>query len=132
MWFACKKYHPTYGIPGTEIRGETLAEQFVDLGRGWEWWPSVLWQFIWSWMVRLVCLLLPPFAKFNSLLPSSYGERGIFGTHWAGGLRLLAVVSLGAYFMPESHCATTDSDHLQSPRGTDVLNILICAGFRIH
>ncbi|KFA74047.1 hypothetical protein S40288_05159 [Stachybotrys chartarum IBT 40288] len=56
MWFACKKYHPTYGIPGTELRGETLAEQFVDLGRGWEWWPSVLWQFIWSWMFAPILL----------------------------------------------------------------------------
>ncbi|KAL0938601.1 uncharacterized protein CTRU02_205211 [Colletotrichum truncatum] len=51
MWFACKKYHPTYGIPGTEIRGSNLMEQMEDLGRGWEWWPTVLWQVIWTWIV---------------------------------------------------------------------------------
>ncbi|KAF7537509.1 hypothetical protein G7054_g3643 [Neopestalotiopsis clavispora] len=51
MWFACKKYHPTFGIPGTELKGATIPEQLVDLGRGWEWWPSLLWQFIWTWMV---------------------------------------------------------------------------------
>lgn len=51
MWIACSKYHPGYGVPGTEITGETLPEQFIDLSRGWEWWPSVLWQFVWTWMV---------------------------------------------------------------------------------
>ncbi|KAG8412245.1 hypothetical protein J3458_014434 [Metarhizium acridum] len=51
MWFACKKYHPTYGLPGTQIKGDTLPEQLVDLGRGWEWWPSVLWQVVWTWIV---------------------------------------------------------------------------------
>ncbi|CAH0053790.1 unnamed protein product [Clonostachys solani] len=51
MWLACRKYHPTFGIPGTEIRGATLVEQMIDLGRGWEWWPSVVWQVIWTWMV---------------------------------------------------------------------------------
>ncbi|EFY92608.1 hypothetical protein MAC_01244 [Metarhizium acridum CQMa 102] len=51
MWFACKKYHPTYGLPGTQIKGDTLPEQLVDLGCGWEWWPSVLWQVDWTWIV---------------------------------------------------------------------------------
>lgn len=48
------KYHPTYGLPGTQIKGDTLPEQLVDLGRGWEWWPSVFWQVVWTWMVRHV------------------------------------------------------------------------------
>jgi hypothetical protein len=51
MWVACKKYHPSFGLPGTEIRGATLIEQLRDLGIGWEWWPSVVWQFIWTWGV---------------------------------------------------------------------------------
>ncbi|KAI0474116.1 hypothetical protein GGR56DRAFT_696875 [Xylariaceae sp. FL0804] len=50
MWLACKKYHPTYGMPGTGLHGD-LEQQLTDLGRGWEWWPSVLWQVIWTWMV---------------------------------------------------------------------------------
>ncbi|EFQ33823.1 integral membrane protein [Colletotrichum graminicola] len=49
MWLACKKYHPTFGLPGTEIRGETLPEQLIELGRGWEWWPTIIWQFVWTW-----------------------------------------------------------------------------------
>ncbi|KAF6822594.1 integral membrane protein [Colletotrichum plurivorum] len=56
MWVACKKYHPTFGIPGTEIRGSNLTEQMEDLGRGWEWWPTVAWQVIWTWIVAPVLL----------------------------------------------------------------------------
>ncbi|KAF4948676.1 hypothetical protein FGADI_9451 [Fusarium gaditjirri] len=51
MWLACRKYHPTYGIPGTEIKSRIVSEQIVELGQGWEWWPSVLWQVIWTWIV---------------------------------------------------------------------------------
>ncbi|KAG5958180.1 hypothetical protein E4U58_005461 [Claviceps cyperi] len=51
MWLACKKYHPSFGLPGTEIKGSTFSEQLVDLGRGWEWWPSLLWQLVWTWIV---------------------------------------------------------------------------------
>ncbi|KAG6108548.1 hypothetical protein E4U31_007573 [Claviceps sp. LM219 group G6] len=51
MWLACKKYHPSFGMPGTEIKGSTFSEQLVDLGRGWEWWPSLLWQLVWTWIV---------------------------------------------------------------------------------
>ncbi|KAG5935611.1 hypothetical protein E4U59_005518 [Claviceps monticola] len=51
MWLACKKYHPSFGMPGTEIKGSTFPEQLVDLGRGWEWWPSLLWQLAWTWIV---------------------------------------------------------------------------------
>lgn len=55
MWLACKKYHPTFGIPGTELHGD-LLQQLTDLGRGWEWWPSVLWQVIWTWIVGLLLI----------------------------------------------------------------------------
>ncbi|KAG6018665.1 hypothetical protein E4U40_007961 [Claviceps sp. LM458 group G5] len=51
MWLACKKYHPTFGLPGTETKGSTFPEQLVDLGRGWEWWPCLLWQLVWTWIV---------------------------------------------------------------------------------
>ncbi|KAJ5717907.1 hypothetical protein N7488_003553 [Penicillium malachiteum] len=56
MWLACKKYHPTYGIPGTEIKGATVVEQVVYLGRGWEWWQSVLWQVIWTWIAAPILI----------------------------------------------------------------------------
>ncbi|KAF4820060.1 hypothetical protein CGCSCA5_v004136 [Colletotrichum siamense] len=50
MWLVSRKYHPWFGIPGTEAKG-TEAEQKVEKGRGWEWWPSVFWQFLWAWIV---------------------------------------------------------------------------------
>ncbi|KAH6684830.1 hypothetical protein F5X68DRAFT_241801 [Plectosphaerella plurivora] len=51
MWLSREKYHPTFGIAGTGIQSWTVAEQIVELGRGWEWWPTVLWLAIWTWMV---------------------------------------------------------------------------------
>ncbi|KAH5727898.1 hypothetical protein HBI18_112310 [Parastagonospora nodorum] len=51
MWLVCRKYHPSFGVRGTEVRGETLPEQIRDLYIGWEWWPSVVWQFVWTWGV---------------------------------------------------------------------------------
>lgn len=58
MWLACAKYHPTYGIPGTELHGSTIPEQIVYLGRGWEWWPTVLWQAIWTWIVSYAVMVI--------------------------------------------------------------------------
>ncbi|OBR10440.1 Integral membrane protein [Colletotrichum higginsianum IMI 349063] len=55
MYLASRKYHPWFGIPGTEVKG-TPTQQKVEMGRGWEWWPSVLWQFVWAWMVAPVIL----------------------------------------------------------------------------
>lgn len=56
MWLICKKYHPTYGAPGTELHGATIPEQVANLGRGWEWWPTLAWQFVWAWIVAPVLL----------------------------------------------------------------------------
>ncbi|KAI0010171.1 hypothetical protein F4779DRAFT_579036 [Xylariaceae sp. FL0662B] len=55
MWLACRKYHPTFGVPGTELRG-TMEEQILEMGRGWEWWPSALWQVIWTWIIAPVLI----------------------------------------------------------------------------
>ncbi|KAL7629706.1 hypothetical protein AAE478_001229 [Parahypoxylon ruwenzoriense] len=56
MWLACSKYHPTFGVPGTELKGGTIEEQMVDLSRGWEWWPSALWQVIWTWIIAPIMI----------------------------------------------------------------------------
>ncbi|KAL7930786.1 putative GprK-type G-protein coupled receptor protein [Trichoderma chlorosporum] len=50
MFLISRKWHNSWGIPGTEVYG-TEMEQKVQMGRGWEWWPSVLWQFFWAWIV---------------------------------------------------------------------------------
>ncbi|RFU81656.1 regulator of g signaling superfamily [Trichoderma arundinaceum] len=50
MYLISRKWHSSWGIPGTEVHG-TEMEQKVQMGRGWEWWPSVLWLFFWAWIV---------------------------------------------------------------------------------
>ena len=36
MYLISRKYHSTWGIPGTELHG-TKMEQLTEMGRGWEW-----------------------------------------------------------------------------------------------
>ncbi|KAF9876851.1 hypothetical protein CkaCkLH20_05697 [Colletotrichum karsti] len=55
MYLISRKYHPWFGIPGTEAKG-TPEQQKVEMGRGWEWWPSVFWQFFWAWLIAPVIL----------------------------------------------------------------------------
>ncbi|KAL5116676.1 hypothetical protein ACEQ8H_005425 [Pleosporales sp. CAS-2024a] len=56
MWLACRKYHPAFGLPDTEIRGASVVEQLRNLAIGWEWWPSIVWQFAWTWIVAPVLI----------------------------------------------------------------------------
>ncbi|KAF5723831.1 transcriptional regulatory [Fusarium mundagurra] len=95
MWLACRKYHPTYGIPGTEIKSQTLPEQIVELGRGWEWWPSVLWQVVWTWMVRTLRAdtISPANFSFVRLHPFCFGGHGISAILWGGGHKRSAAAS---------------------------------------
>ncbi|RCI12756.1 hypothetical protein L249_0529, partial [Ophiocordyceps polyrhachis-furcata BCC 54312] len=50
-----RKYHGSWGIPGTGVHG-TEMEQKTEMGRGWEWFPSVIWQFFWAWIIAPVVL----------------------------------------------------------------------------
>ncbi|RDA95628.1 hypothetical protein CP533_1143 [Ophiocordyceps camponoti-saundersi (nom. inval.)] len=50
-----RKYHGSWGIPGTGVHG-TEMEQKTEMGRGWEWIPSVVWQFFWAWIVAPIVL----------------------------------------------------------------------------
>ncbi|GLA10376.1 hypothetical protein AnigIFM60653_004275 [Aspergillus niger] len=36
MWLISRKWHRTWGIPGTEVHG-TEMQQKSEMGRGWEW-----------------------------------------------------------------------------------------------
>ncbi|KAI8959230.1 hypothetical protein F5Y11DRAFT_333836 [Daldinia sp. FL1419] len=56
MWLACSKYHPSFGIPGTGLPDAPLQVQMVELGRGWEWWPTALWQVIWTWIIAPIMI----------------------------------------------------------------------------
>ncbi|EHK44472.1 putative GPCR GprK-type [Trichoderma atroviride IMI 206040] len=55
MYLISRKWHSSWGIPGTEVHG-TEMEQKVEMGRGWEWTPSILWQFFWAWIVAPLTL----------------------------------------------------------------------------
>ncbi|POR32198.1 Uncharacterized protein TPAR_07584 [Tolypocladium paradoxum] len=55
MYVVSRKWHSSWGIPGTEVTG-TEMEQKREMGRGWEWWPSVFWQFFWAWIIAPVIL----------------------------------------------------------------------------
>ncbi|TFA99675.1 hypothetical protein CCMA1212_008498 [Trichoderma ghanense] len=50
MYLISRKWHSAWGIAGTEVHG-TDMEQKVQMGRGWEWWPSIIWQLFWAWVV---------------------------------------------------------------------------------
>ncbi|KAJ3455323.1 hypothetical protein MRS44_013923 [Fusarium solani] len=77
MFLISRKFHPSFGIPGTEVTG-TEDYQKSQMGRGWEWWPSVFWQFFWAWIVApyilwnlhatpmwLIALYVPGMAPVN-------------------------------------------------------------------
>ncbi|KAJ5297761.1 hypothetical protein PENANT_c012G02463 [Penicillium antarcticum] len=55
MWLISRKWHSSWGIPGTEVHG-TIMEQKTAQGAGWEWWPGVAWQLAWSWVVAPIVL----------------------------------------------------------------------------
>ncbi|ORY66168.1 uncharacterized protein BCR38DRAFT_408136 [Pseudomassariella vexata] len=55
MWLISRKYHPWFGVPGTEVNGSPLEIKLAR-GKGWEWWPSVFWQFVWAWIIAPVIL----------------------------------------------------------------------------
>ncbi|KAL6874838.1 hypothetical protein J3F83DRAFT_728831 [Trichoderma novae-zelandiae] len=50
MYLISRKWHSAWGVAGTAVDG-TDMEQKVQMGRGWEWWPSVVWQLFWAWVV---------------------------------------------------------------------------------
>ncbi|PNY29397.1 Uncharacterized protein TCAP_00692, partial [Tolypocladium capitatum] len=55
MYLISRKFHSSFGIPGTEVTG-TAMEKKSEQGRGWEWWPSVFWQLFWAWIVAPIIL----------------------------------------------------------------------------
>jgi len=55
MFVVSRKFHDSFGIPGTEVHG-TPAEKKAAASIGWEWWPSVFWQCFWAWIVAPIIL----------------------------------------------------------------------------
>lgn len=80
------------------MKSTTLPEQVAELGRGWEWWPSLVWQFIWTWIVsdahlkrRYTVLILHRSHLF------SFIKLGVFVILWAGALRPLVAACRGEH-----------------------------------
>ncbi|KAJ4396023.1 hypothetical protein N0V93_000239 [Gnomoniopsis smithogilvyi] len=55
MYLLSRKFHPSFGLSGTEVQGNPW-EVNTRQTTGWEWWPSLVWQFFWSWIVAPVVL----------------------------------------------------------------------------
>jgi len=104
IFLISRKFHPSFGIPGTEVTGATPMEISMKKGRGWEWWPSLFWQFLWAWVFAPVIL---------------WQARGIRDTHgwqlqtmvcciaglpaapmWLVALYVPAMAPVNAYFIP--------------------------------
>ncbi|KAF4448484.1 hypothetical protein F53441_8124 [Fusarium austroafricanum] len=50
-----RKFHDSFGIPGTEVTG-TESQRKTAARKGWEWWPSIVWQLVWAWVIAPVIL----------------------------------------------------------------------------
>ncbi len=85
IYMVSRKFHADFGIAGTEVSGDSPMEIAMKQGRGWEWsvtpfstalsptltsdvtrWPSIVWQFVWAWIVAPIIL---------------WQSRGIHDTH---------------------------------------------------
>lgn len=40
VYLMSRKWHSTWGIPGTEVRGDTEQERKVNMTKGWEWYAA--------------------------------------------------------------------------------------------
>ncbi|KAJ5631322.1 uncharacterized protein N7484_011422 [Penicillium longicatenatum] len=55
MWIISRKFHSSWGIPGTEVHGSAMAQKTAQ-GSGWEWWPGVAYQLLWAWVIAPIVL----------------------------------------------------------------------------
>ncbi|ATY58565.1 Regulator of G signaling superfamily [Cordyceps militaris] len=55
MYSISRKFHASFGIPGTHVEG-TEEDRNAAMSRGWEWWPTCLWQLVWAWVIAPVIL----------------------------------------------------------------------------
>lgn len=103
MWMVSRKWHPTWGVAGTEVVG-TEMQQKVGMGLGWEWWPGIFWQVIWAWFVA-------PYILWKSRnINDTHGWRtqtigcavaGLQATPmWLISLYVPAMEPINRYFLP--------------------------------
>lgn len=103
MYLISRKFHRDWGVPGSEVNG-TEMEQKMDMGRGWEWWPGIFWQFIWAWLVA-------PYILWKSRsINDTHGWRmqtigcAVAGLHatpmWLIALYVPGMEPVNKYFLP--------------------------------
>ncbi|KAK5196476.1 hypothetical protein LTR99_005264 [Exophiala xenobiotica] len=49
VFLVSRKFHPSFGVTG-------VVTTRAGCRRGWEWWPSIVWQIFWSWIYAPVLL----------------------------------------------------------------------------
>ena len=98
IYLISRKFHPDFGIPGTEVTGKTRMEIAMKQGRGWEW----LVQPLGSTVVRNKLTFHPgglPLSGSSSgpglLPPLSSGVHAESTTPMAGSTRPLLAALLG-------------------------------------
>lgn len=50
VFFGSKKFHPSYGLWDWDTRPSAPELVGMECSKGWEWWLSIVWQFIWAWV----------------------------------------------------------------------------------
>ncbi|KAG5921548.1 hypothetical protein E4U42_005805 [Claviceps africana] len=110
MYLLSRKFHPAWGLPGTDVHG-TDMEQKTEMGRGWEWWPGIVWQFVWAWLVAPVVLWR------SRRIHDTHGWRtqtigcAVAGLHatpmWLIALYVPAMEAVNKYFVPPQWIAVS-------------------------
>ncbi|KAL4993252.1 hypothetical protein BDV10DRAFT_29685 [Aspergillus recurvatus] len=103
MWVISRKFHSSWGAPGTEVHG-TPMEQLVEQGRGWEWWPGVFWQFFWSWVIAPIVLWRSRHIHDTQGWRTQTIACSLAGLHatpmWLIALYVPAMEKVNSYFIP--------------------------------
>lgn len=49
VFLGSEKFHPGWGLWDYNVKG-TESELYLKCNQGWEWWASIVWQFVWAWI----------------------------------------------------------------------------------
>ncbi|KAL1653837.1 hypothetical protein SLS61_003622 [Didymella pomorum] len=103
VFLGSEKFHPGWGLWDYNVKG-TEAELYLKCNQGWEWWASIVWQFVWAWIYA-------PYMIWKSRgVRDVHGWRlqtictcvaGLFPSPlWLAGLYSPSMAAVGAYVPP--------------------------------
>ncbi|KAJ4351098.1 hypothetical protein N0V95_004145 [Ascochyta clinopodiicola] len=103
VFLGSEKFHPGFGLWDYTVQG-TEAELYLKCNQGWEWWMSIVWQFVWAWI----------YAPY--MIWKSRGVRDVHGWRlqticcciaglpasplWLAGLYAPSMAAVGTYVPP--------------------------------